>query len=284
MCTSPNQYCSKMLFRWRWIFSSRWLTPGSPTVDTTVARKLPAAALNLVFPDECRICGASLDNFSNIPICSHCLSAPQPLLAEHFCRCCQTPFLNEAPLDETGLCRLCSGGLTSFDRSYSFGEYSGELRKSIHLLKYGGIQPLSRPLGKLLLSAVPRDDVFDFIIPIPLHWRRRWKRGFNQSELLARTVAKRLGVPLCSGLKRLWATPSQAGLTNAQRRQNVAGAFVVSKKSLVVNKHVLLIDDVLTTGATVNAAAAALKKAGARRVTVLTLARVDRRRPSRLEQ
>jgi ComF family protein len=272
-----------MLFRWRWIFSSRWLTPVSPTLDTTVARKLPAAILNLVFPDECRICGATLDTFSNIPVCSHCLSVPKPLVAEHFCRQCQTPFLNEAPLDETGLCRLCSGGLNSFDRAYSFGEYEGALRKSIHLLKYGGIQPLSRPLGKLLLTAVPREDSFDFVVPMPLHWRRRWKRGFNQSELLARVVARRLGVPLCCGLKRLRATPPQAGLTNAQRRQNVAGAFAVAKRSPVANTHVLLIDDVQTTGATVHAAATALKRAGARRVTVLTLARVDRRRPARLE-
>jgi ComF family protein len=266
-----------MLFRWRWIFSSRWLTPGTTPVDSSVARKLPAALLSLVFPDDCRICGAGLDTASNIPICRNCLSAPKPLLAEYFCSQCQTPFLNDAPLTDDGVCRLCALGLNSFDRAYSFGEYTGTLRKAIHLLKYGGIQSLSRPLGKLLVSAVPRDDSFDVVVPLPLHWRRRWKRGFNQSELLARVVARRLGLPLSKTLKRSRPTGSQAGLTNAQRRKNVAGAFAAARRSSVENKHVLLIDDVLTTGATVNAAAAALKRAGARRVTVLTLARVDRR-------
>jgi ComF family protein len=170
--------------------------------------------------------------------------------------------------------------LNSFDRALSFGEYTGALRRSIHLLKYGGIQALARPLGRLLVSAVPRDDRFDVVVPMPLHWSRRWKRGFNQSELLARIVARRLGAPLSAALRRKRATPPQAGLTNAQRRKNVAGAFEVGKRHLIANKHVLLIDDVLTTGATVNAAAAALKRAGARRVTVLTLARVDRRPPA----
>jgi ComF family protein len=134
-----------------------------------------------------------------------------------------------------------------------------------------------------LAGALPRQERFDLLIPMPLHWRRRWKRGFNQSELLARRVAQSVRVPLSSALQRRRATRPQAGLTNAQRRQNLAGAFQVRKHSSVEDKHVLLIDDVLTTGATVNAAAAALKRAGARRVTVLTLARVDRRRSAILE-
>ena len=173
---------------------------------------------------------------------------------------------------------MCRRGLTGFDAAFSYGEYEGRLRQLIHLFKYGRLKPLARPLGKLLASALPRDWRYDMVIPMPLHWRRSWERGFNQSELLARVVAERLGAPLVNAVCRKRRTPSQAGLTNAQRRTNVAGAFACSKKFSVKDLHVLLVDDVLTTGATASACAAVLKRAGAKRVTVLTLARVDRRK------
>jgi len=112
---------------------------------------------------------------------------------------------------------------------------------------------------------------------MPLHWRRRWKRGFNQSEILARLVAKDRRLPMIDAVRRVRATAVQAGLTNSNRRKNVAGAFRVSRKSRIAGKHVLLIDDVMTTGSTGAACASVLKRAGARSVTLLTLARVDRR-------
>jgi ComF family protein len=112
---------------------------------------------------------------------------------------------------------------------------------------------------------------------VPLHWRRRWQRGFNKSALLAHAIAKRYGIPVRAALRRTRATPAQAGLTNARRRSNVAGAFRVGPKAQVANRRILLVDDVMTTGATANACAAALKRAGAQYVALLTLARVDRR-------
>jgi ComF family protein len=142
------------------------------------------------------------------------------------------------------------------------------------------MRPLAAPLGKMLLSVLPRECRFDMVVPMPLHWARQWRRGFNQSELLARVVAKRIGSPLMRVIRRRRATPPQAGLSNAQRRTNVAGAFMVRKRALVKDRHILLVDDVMTTGATLSACAAVLKRAGAGRVTVLTLARVDRRRSS----
>ncbi len=233
---------------------------------------------NLVFPDECRVCGLPLREISKIPVCAVCLCAPRPLVAAYFCTGCNTPFLNAFPLDENGRCGLCRRGLTAFDAAFSYGEYDGPLRKLIHLFKYERLKPLARPLGKLLASALPREWRYDMVVPMPLHWRRSWERGFNQSELLARVVAVRLGAPLVKAVRRTRRTPSQAGLTNAQRRNNVAGAFVCNKRFSVKGRHVLLVDDVLTTGATAGACAAVLKRAGAKRVTVLTLARVDRRK------
>ena len=191
---------------------------------------------------------------------------------------CRTPFLNSAPLDEEGRCAMCRGGLTGFDAAFSYGEYEGPLRKLIHEFKYGGITPLASELGPLLSQALPREQRFDAIVPMPLHWRKRLERGFNQSELLARFLSRRTGIPVLNALKRRKPTAPQAGLTRAQRRTNVAGAFEASRRNRIDGRHVLLIDDVLTTGATASACAAVLKRAGARRVTVLTLARADRRR------
>ena len=267
-----------MLFRWRCIFPSQWLLAVLPNVDNLAVRRVPAAVFNLVFPDDCRVCGSRLREVSRVPVCSACLSAPRPLLAEYFCVDCKTAFLNAFPLDDNGRCSLCRRGLTGFDAAFSFGEYDGTLRKLIHLFKYDRFKPLARPLGRLLASALPRDWKYDMVVPMPLHWRRSWERGFNQSELLGKALSTKLGAPLVRAVSRKRRTPSQAGLTNAQRRVNVAGAFVWNKRVSVKDRHVLLVDDVLTTGATASACAAVLKRAGAKRVTVLTLARVDRRK------
>jgi ComF family protein len=169
--------------------------------------------------------------------------------------------------------------MRGFDRAYSFGFYDGPLRKLIHLFKYSGMKPLGKRLAGLLCRALPDEGAerFDAIVPMPLHWRRRLRRGFNQSEILARLLARQRRIPMLDAVQRVRPTATQAGLTNSYRRKNVAGAFRVSRKSRVAGKHILLVDDVMTTGSTGTACAAALKRAGARSVTLLTLARVDRR-------
>jgi ComF family protein len=209
-------------------------------------------------------------------VCGACLRDPQPLEAEHFCRACRTPFRNASPLDAQGLCGLCRNGVRGFDAAYCYGAYEGTLRSLIHLYKYGRMTPLHAPLGRLLARALPLDERFDAVIPAPLHWRRQWQRGFNQSELLARGIARRLGVPLLRRtLRRARATRPQAGLSNSARRDNMTGAFRV--RGRLDGRSVLLVDDVMTTGSTAAACAIALKRAGARRVVLLTVARVDRR-------
>ena len=190
---------------------------------------------------------------------------------------CRAPFRNAFPLDEQGLCALCRRGVQGFDAAYSFGFYEDALRELIHVFKYDRVQSLAQPLGRLLALAMPRDGSFDLIVPMPLHWRKRWRRGFNQSGLLAREIARRSGVSSVNALKRVRDTRAQAGLTNAKRRLNVSGAFRVKRGDGLKGKSVLLIDDVLTTGATAASCARALKMAGAARVTLLTLARADRR-------
>ena len=215
---------------------------------------------------------------SRIPVCRPCLKAPEPFSPDYFCISCRTPFQNGFPLDSEGRCALCRSGLRGFDAAYCFGSYEGALRELIHLFKYGKVATLAHPLSSLLAAALPRDERIDVIVPVPLYWWRQWRRGFNQSELLGRALSRRIGAPLIAGLRRNRSTAPQEGLSNTARRRNVTGAFSARRGALDFGgKHVLLIDDVMTTGSTASACALALKRAGAARVALLTVARVDRR-------
>ena len=184
---------------------------------------------------------------------------------------------------------MCRTKARGFDAAYSFGAYDGVLKKLIHLLKYDRIRTLAAPLADRLVSACPLDQRFDALVPMPLHWFRHWRRGYNQATLLAKELARRGGLPLVRGVRRTRATPPQAGLTGARRRANVSGAFQPLRGRPLQGMRVLLVDDVFTTGSTASACALALKRAGASYVAVLTLARADRRfqspssSPSRVE-
>ncbi len=223
------------------------------------------------------MCSAPLKAISRIPVCRACLEEPAPLLADYFCICCRTPFLNSYPLDDEGRCGLCRSGLSAFDGAYSFGSHDGTLRELVNLFKYGRVYTLAGPLGGYLALALPRDVRFDVIVPMPLHWRRRLSRGFNQSELLARVLSRRTGIPVGCVVRRRRATSAQAGLSGHARRANVAGAFCVKRRVSLQGLRLLLVDDVFTTGATARACAAVLKRAGAGHVSVLTVSRADRR-------
>ncbi len=174
-----------------------------------------------------------------------------------------------------GICALCRNGYRGFDFAYCYGSYDGPLKDLIHLYKYGRVQGLVPHLVPLLSAALPFDTAYDAVVPVPLHWRRRWQRGFNQAAELGKGIAARRGFRFAHLLRRARWTGSQAQLSNTDRRANVAGAFRV--RGNVKGFRILLIDDVMTTGATAGACANSLKRAGAKSVTLLTLARVDRR-------
>lgn len=181
---------------------------------------------------------------------------------------------SEAP----ALCGVCRQEETVFDCLRSFGAYEGELRRLIVLLKYSGVRPLAQPLGGwlalVLLQHPPLAEV-DALVPVPLHRRQQRARGYNQAGLLARELSRWSRLPVEAGwLRRVKDTPSQTGLTPAQRQENVRGAFAASSK--LDRRRILLVDDVCTTGATLNACAGALKRAGAQSVQAVTVARVVR--------
>ena len=243
----------------------------------SAVRKVGCGLLNLLFPDDCRLCGEPLRGASRVPVCALCIADPEPLAAEYFCAACKMPFVNRYPLDESGRCALCRLGARGFDDVYSYGSYQGSLRELVHLFKYKGVRPLSRKFGEWMALGLPRELSFDVVVPMPLHWMKRFRRGFNQSMLLAQEISRRWNAPVRAIVRRRRSTSPQAGLTNAKRRANVQGAFAIKNGVRLDGLRVLLIDDVVTTGSTASACARVLKRAGAAHVTVLALARTDRR-------
>ena len=188
---------------------------------------------------------------------------------------------------EESLCRPCRIAPPDFAKAVAHGVYAGRLRTLLHLLKYDRIEGLAQRLGALLADQVlaigdmPGDLV---LVPVPLYRKKRRSRGFNQAELLARSAMAairrrrpQMRMQIAGALlRRQRATESQAGLSPHERRVNVRGAFFVPRPEAVRGRHVLLIDDIYTTGATARACAKELRKAGAAVIWVATVARAQK--------
>jgi ComF family protein len=180
-----------------------------------------------------------------------------------------------------GRCQGCRDFEPEFDRAVAFGEYAGALRGLIHLLKYDRVLPAAPVLGDKLVEAIRQlqgsgEDFWPVIVPVPLHASKRGERGFNQAELIVRSVKKRLPerFEIADGLlKRQRPTQSQVGLSREERVANMRGAFRVIDPERVKGRSVIVVDDVMTTGTTVSECARVLKKAGAERVWAATVAR-----------
>ncbi|HKZ51936.1 MAG TPA: ComF family protein [Candidatus Acidoferrales bacterium] len=226
---------------------------------------------------RCRLCDQPLTTASRVPVCPGCLGRVRPLELLASCDRCQQPISAAvASPDGISLCGPCRQEETVFDCLRAFGAYDGELRQLIVLLKYGRVRPLARPLGQwlaILLHQHPELAEVDALVPVPLHPRRQRARGYNQAELLAAELSRWVRLRVEGGwLRRVKDTPSQTGLTPLQRAENVRGAFGCEAK--LDSARILILDDVCTTGATLNACARVLKRAGAARVTAATVARV----------
>ena len=199
--------------------------------------------------------------------------------------CGERLFSAYAIADATGesRCGMCRRVEPPFARAAAYGSYESGLRELIHLLKYNGVRPAANVLGRMLAEAVaalepefPAESVL--LVPVPLHRSKLRQRGFNQAELIARAAMKfgtaRDRLRLCAGaLERKRETASQIGLTSHQRRENLRGAFAVAQPELVKGREVLVVDDIYTTGSTVSECARVLRRAGAAKVWVATVAR-----------
>ena len=161
-----------------------------------------------------------------------------------------------------------------FDQALSIGYFEGPLREAVHQFKYRPCRSLGRPLGEWMATNVRLVSDIDIIMPVPLHTKRLRQRGFNQALLLAHRMSEAHRIPCsCDNLYRSRPTRPQVELTGAERIKNVAGAFALRKPGEIADRSVVLVDDVFTTGATMNECASVLKQAGAAQVTAFTLAR-----------
>ena len=236
----------------------------------------------VLLPSECRICNRTLTRLSRIPVCNQCLDSLAPADVAACAVCGEVLGFHLAGSEL--LCGVCRRTHPRFDFAVSFGSYDGELRRLVHLLKYEQLRPAANLLGAKLAEVLKRrefgGDCPALVIPVPLHPSKRRQRGFNQSELIARAAVRHLDrshFELHTGnLRRARATSSQTGLTSHQRRENVRGAFVVATSARVKDRNVVIVDDVYTTGTTLNECARVLRAAGARQIAVATVARVYR--------
>lgn len=231
-----------------------------------------ASLLNLFFPPQCLVCETIVPRHGTL--CTACWNNV-PFISDPMCACCGLPL--EFAVDAQTLCGECLREHPPFSRARAAFAYNEQSRTLILKLKYQDDTYLSHSFAGWLQSAGKElVAASDLMIPVPLHWRRMVSRRYNQSLLLARALAAKTALPLLAdGLVRTRHTPQQAGLSKNAREKNVKNAFAVPPKHLVVlkGKSILLIDDVMTTGATLSACTHVLLKAGAGQVNVLTLAR-----------
>lgn len=227
--------------------------------------------LNWICPPTCPICHRETECAHTF--CPECY-ARLVFITRPCCTRCGRPF-EYTPLDSP-VCGACLQKKPAFDRARSVLIYDDFSKQPILALKHGDKTELAPLFVRLLAQADPAifHDI-DMIIPVPLHWTRRLKRTYNQAGLLAQGLGRIKQIPFepCL-LKRVRRTPSQGHLHHRQREKNVRGAFAVVRPEKIRGRRILVVDDVMTTGATLNACARTLKRAGAREVRALTVYRV----------
>jgi competence protein ComFC len=227
----------------------------------------------LVYPSFCRLCAEPLDEPGERIVCRACLARLVPRRGPS-CPVCGR--FHEGGGDH--ICSRCLEREPAFSVHRSCGTYGGTLKDVILLFKYRKYSPLSRPLAEYAAACLDGDNELwngaEFLVPVPLHPARRRERGFNQSRLLARDLARLRGMRVLGAcLVKTKNVRPQAGLHAADRETNVKGTYAVRRPWKVEGKTIILVDDVSTTGATMRECARVLVKAGAREVRAITIAR-----------
>jgi competence protein ComFC len=246
------------------------------------------AIVSVFFPADCRICEELLTRASRIPICGECLASFMPV-GEKVCEICGRPMLpvtssGTSPEEAKPLCPICreqpgqEKRIYAFDCARSYAVYEGTLVRAILLLKFERMEPLGVWFAERLAGVVKAEGLdADVVVPVPLHRDRERERGYNQADLIARPLARRLKLPHRAVLLvRTRARPDKQVLSLEERWESVRGAFATRPGTKVDNLRVLLVDDVMTTGATLDACSRTLLDAGAKSVIGLTVARAIR--------
>jgi competence protein ComFC len=240
------------------------------------------AVVSVFFPAGCRICDQLLTGASQVPICKECLDSFEAV-SDRKCKICGQPLPALSETEEEQLvCPACQEKTYAFERARSYGIYDGALVRSILLLKWEQIEPLGAWFAERLAGVVGRESGImsaDVIVPVPLHRGRERERGYNQAGLISKPLARKLRLPHEAVLlMRTRPRPNKLVLSVEERWESVRGAFATRRGSQVDNKRVLLVDDVMTTGATLDACARVLLESGAQSVLGLTVARAVRNR------
>jgi ComF family protein len=239
-----------------------------------VLRTLSDAVLAVALAPSCAACGELLDAPTHGPVCDACWQSVGRL-APPLCECCGDPLPQWRVVSlPMARCARCRRGHRFVDRALAAGPYDGALRAIVHALKYDGRRSLAKPLAALMRNRCAELLAHaDCLVPVPLHPSRRRARGFNQAFDLARRLASDT-LPVYQALRRIRATPTQTGLPAAQRHRNVKDAFTWSRRTPALRgRVVVLVDDVSTTGATLEACAKVLRELGVREVRAVTAAR-----------
>jgi len=227
-------------------------------------------ARELVFPSACRLCANPAE--PGMPICEACLSRMEFINAR--CDICGESF---AAGNTEHVCGDCSLDRPDFEKARAWVKFQDPVISIVHRFKYQHGFYFVDWMVTGMVDVFRRgfaEEKFDVIIPVPLHWMRLLTRGYNQALILARPLSRKLKIPIAPGaLVRAINNPPQVGLSRSQRRENMKKVFAVKNKKIVAGKKILLIDDVITTGATVSEAAKVLVKAGAETVSVLAFGR-----------
>ena len=231
-----------------------------------------SAAASLLYPATCVVCSANVARTEYL--CGDCQERA-PRIVPPFCAKCSEPF--PGAINQTFSCANCEHRLLHFDCAVAAYRSRGLVRRLVHHFKYAKQRYLRHPLAGWLRETLHdprlRGRHFDLIVPVPLHPARQRERGFNQAELLADLLADSTKPPRRNVLERIRYTTTQTAYDRAERMENLHGAFRLRKNRDVRGLHVLLIDDVLTTGSTLSECARVLRKAGAVSVPAATAAR-----------
>jgi ComF family protein len=229
--------------------------------------------VDLIYPPRCPTCGDAIGEHGGL-----CLSCWNELVipGEPCCASCQRPFGQDA-VAEGSLCAVCLASPPRHDGISAATLYNDTSRKLVLAFKHGRKITLAKLLARLMLARLPELEGDWLLVPVPLHRRRLWERGFNQSALLAREIARVRGKTLLvDGLIRSKATPSLGGLGRKERARVLSGAIAANpmRADQLKGGQILLVDDVMTSGATGDASIVALRKAGAETVRIACFARV----------
>ncbi len=235
------------------------------------AQRAFSGLFDLLYPPHCFHCAQPLPDGPNKYLCDRCFKTVRILKGESCPRCAHP---GKSPTGED--CQFCRTRTLRFDAAVAAVEFGDASRAIIHALKYHGNMPAARLLGGWLAAALNDHPMRDsnLIIPVPLHRSRLAHRGFNQALLIAGTLSATVNKPLHDGnLRRIRHTETQTRMSVAKREENVKGAFSLRKPVLVAGRSIILVDDVMTTGATMSECARILKAAGARSVLAVVAAR-----------